>query len=239
MSVNKKLAVVGCDISEKCARRLSELGFELFVLPPCKSLGKGVDTHADLMLFPIGNSVFIYEDIINTSEGLYECLTSRGYDIKTMSGAPSAEYPFDIGANCLCIGRYIFSKTKYTAREIREYAEKTGYSLVNVNQGYARCTACPVGESAVITADPSIAKSALSQGIELLRISEGGVSLRGFDHGFIGGACGAFEDKLFFAGDILKHPNGDEIVAFCKAHGIEPHSLSDEPLRDIGSIFFF
>ena len=239
MPTNKALAVVGGDISEKCAGALTALGFELFVLPKCKSLGRGVDTHADLMLFPVDKSVFIYEDIIKEANGLLCELSKRGYEIIPMSGSPLAEYPLDIGANCLRIGRRIFSKNKYTSPEIREYAEKTGYSLVNVNQGYARCTACPVGDSAVITADPSVARAVQAQGIDLLRISEGGVALRDFDHGFIGGACGAFENKIFFSGDVSKHPDGERITAFCRSHGIEPYSLSDEPLRDIGSIFFF
>lgn len=239
MNDQKTLAVAGKDISEKCRESLLSLGFDLRILPACRSLGKGVDTHADLMLFPIGKKIFIYKDTADSLPALSAELCARGYELEQMSGAPRSEYPYDIGANCLSVGRFIIAKIKYTDEKIKKYAESNGYTLVNVNQGYARCTACPVSENATVTADASIAKAAESCGIDTLRITGENVRLRGYPYGFIGGACGVFEDKIFFTGDLYSHPDGKKIEEFCRFHGKSAVSLSDEPLCDVGSIFFF
>ena len=239
MNANQTIVVVGKDISADCINTLSRLGFAVRLLPECTSLGKGVDTHADLMMFPLDGTVFIYEAIARSLPGLCSDIKEKGYTICLIPGAPSSEYPLDIGTNCLSVGKYIFSKNRYTATQIKEFAASHGYTAVNVNQGYSRCAACPLGDHSVITSDPSIKKASMAVGIDVLTISEGNISLRGFDHGFIGGTCGVFEDRIFFAGDITTHPDAEDIVAFCAARGITAVSLSDEPLRDIGSIFFF
>ena len=124
------------------------------------------------------------------------------------------------------------------ADEVRLYAEENCYNILNTRQGYSRCCACPVGENALISADRSILSAARSSGIDTLEISVGGVALREFDYGFIGGACGVLDDRIYFAGDIMSHPDGERIVTFCRKRGIEVVSLSDEGLTDVGSIFF-
>ena len=58
-------------------------------------------------------------------------------------------------------------------------------------------------------------------------------------YGFIGGACGYCDGSLYFSGDLRHHPDGDRIESFCKGLGVDAVSLSDEPLKDVGSIFFF
>ena len=140
--------------------------------------------------------------------------------------------------NVLFCGKRAVLRQKSVSKQALEYCAEQGYSIINVNQGYVRCTACPLSDDAVITADPSI-KNALSPlGIDVLSISYGGVRLDGYDYGFIGGACGVTEDCVFFAGDVTTHPDADRIVEFCRKHKKEVVSLFDGELLDVGSIFF-
>ena len=215
------------------------MGFEVAILHRYVRLGAGVDTHADLMFFPIDRKIFIYSEVAKAEPSLVADLCQRGYDIVEVDIPPSKSYPYDIPLNCLQVGQYIFCKKKHTSRSVIKYAEKNGYTVVNTNQGYARCAACPVGDSGIISADPSMLKATCSAHLDTLSISEGYVRLEGFDHGFIGGACGVYENTLYFAGDIGTHPDCESIKAFCRERGLELVSLSDEPLCDVGSIFFF
>ena len=239
MNLQKTLAIAGNDLPKECEDQLRELGYEVMILPSYHRLGKGVDTHTDLMLFPIDDRVFIYKELTEALPELCAELEKRGYTVVPVKNAPAPEYPKDIPLNCLRVGKYIICKKKHIAPEIEEYAQKQGYVTVNTNQGYARCTACPIGDSAVITADPSIIKTVRACGLEVLTVSEGNVILRCHSHGFIGGACGTDRDKIFFTGSLSTHPDGERIKSFCLSHFKSPISLSPHPLTDVGSIFFF
>ena len=235
----RPLSVVGQGISEKCRESLCRMGFDVVILPPYDRLGAGVDTHADLMIFPIDGKAFIYSEVAKNLPELANDLHLRGYETVEVDRPPANCYPYDIPLNCLQVGRYIFCKKKYTSPSVIEYAEENGYAVVNTNQGYARCTACPIGNMGIISADPSMLKAADSARLDILSICEGYVRLEGYDHGFIGGACGVYENTLYFAGDISRHPDYESIADFCRERGVEVVSLSDEPLCDVGSIFFF
>ena len=238
--MNKKpIALSGQSLSQRCRERLTSLGFEVVILQPYTRLGKGVQTHADLMLLPVENKIFIYEELYGRYRELLSTLTERGYEIVTEPTPPAQSYPEDIALNCLVIGKNIFCKKKHTSVAVREFAEQSGYRVVNTNQGYARCTACPVADRGIISADPSMLKAAEGIGVETLSIVGGYVMLDGFEYGFIGGSCGYYNNTLYFAGDISKHPHKERIEDFCAARGVNVVSLSDEPLADVGSIFFF
>ena len=233
----RAVAITGTLLSEKCKSRLLSRGFRVLSLPPYEKLGKTVSAHTDLIVFVHGNKIFTYADYMRDTES-EKALRDMGCEIIYISEKAEGEYPRDVYLNALTVGNRIFARLDCLSSDIKAYALQMGFELINVKQGYARCTAIPLSDSAVITADPSIARAAEHRGIELLRISQGGVSLSGYDYGFIGGACGVFEDTVFFAGDLSLHPDGERIDKFCRNHGKEVVSLSDEPLCDVGSIFF-
>ena len=58
------------------------------------------------------------------------------------------------------------------------------------------------------------------------------------EYGFIGGAASLFEDKIYFLGDISKHPESEKILSFIEENGKTAVSLSDEQLADLGGIIF-
>ena len=109
--------------------------------------------------------------------------------------------------------------------------KKQDIELINVNQGYAKCS-CAACSSGVITADDSIFKTLCKQGINSLKITPGHVTLTGYDYGFIGGASGVIDGKLTFFGDVSKHPDFSKIKEFC-----EFDYFGDFNLTDIGTIF--
>lgn len=230
------LAIAGSGLSQKCRDAIEALGAELIVLEDNPNLEARVAHHADLSVLPLGNLLFTHKGTLSSQ--LQTEAKKRGYQIVTIPEKVGRSYPDDILLNCLVVGKYIFARADKISKAVIGYAEEKGYTVVNVSQGYARCTACPVSDSAIITADKAIKKAALSHGLDVLEIVEGHVELEGFPYGFIGGACGVFEDKLLFAGNLKEHPDGEKIAEFCKRHGIAAISLSDEHLYDIGSIFF-
>ena len=230
--VKRNIAVVGESLKAECISTLETLGYEVVVLPRDNRLGVGVDTHTDLLVFPLGDLFFTYGGAVS------DVLESKGIKTVKIYETPKGEYPYDVYLNGLTVGKYIFARRKYFSHDAVAEAEKRGYTVIDVRQGYARCTACPIDDRAVITADPSILKAAEAVGIEALSVSVGGVELVGYPYGFIGGACGVDRDRVFFAGDIYTHPDGEQIVDFCQKRGKEVISLCNGSLSDVGSIYF-
>ena len=75
--------------------------------------------------------------------------------VKTNTTAGN-KYPEDVRLNCAVIGNKIICNCKTIAQEVLEYAYVNDYSIIDVNQGYARCSVCIVNENAIITDDKSI-----------------------------------------------------------------------------------
>ena len=145
-----------------------------------------------------------------------------------------AEYPHDVAFNAAPVGdRLICRRDAVSPTVAGLYNEN---DIINVKQGYAKCSVCVVNDNAIITADRSVATAAEKRGIDVLVVSPAGVRLDGYDCGFIGGASGADGENVYFCGSIDLHPDGERIKEFCKNHGKTAVSLSDEPMYDYGTL---
>lgn len=232
-----KIAVCDSRIPSSAKNKLYEYCDRIILLPPFSALSEPVSAHPDMLIFPA-----VSERIIFT-HGAYmdECekaLCETGYEIVPISERAAESYPDDILLNAAQIGNYIFGKRANISSSVISYAEKNGLNIVDIKQGYAKCSICKVTENVIISADPSVLKVAERLNIDALKISEDGVDLRGYDKGFIGGASGNDGKNIFFCGDIRKHPDGEKIIEFCNLHGKNAVSLSEEKLYDVGTIFF-
>lgn len=233
------LAIIDCRMPKEAQDRLKELGFSVIPLPPFSRLAPPVASHPDMLLFPLGDRLFVHREYYEEAAATVDRIAAEsGRVLCTVDTKISAEYPNDIALNLFTVGKYLIGRTDKTPAAILDYATTLGYEPIFVKQGYAKCSTVPLGDSAIITADPSIEKAARGLGIDALLISAGGVSLPGYEYGFLGGACGVCDKRIFFCGNPSSHPNGAAILAFCEGHGFDVLPLHSAPLFDVGSIFF-
>ncbi|MCL2517326.1 MAG: hypothetical protein FWF15_02065 [Oscillospiraceae bacterium] len=211
---------ISCEISDKIKNNLSK-NFEIRFLPHFELLPEPVSAHADMLIYklPCGK-LLVHEEYYNLNENLF-----AGFDVIITNEPIGAKYPHDILLNALNLNGVVYGKNNYTSKHIKVD--------VNLNQGYARCSTCIVNDNAVIASDLNIARTLNA---EVLLIRPGNINLRGYGYGFIGGASCNFEDKVYFFGDIKKHPDYEIINNFLKKHKTFPVSLSDEELYDYGSM---
>jgi hypothetical protein len=66
---------------------------------------------------------------------------------------------------------------------------KKNFNIIDVKQGYTKCSVLPVSNNAFITDDISIYNQCVSFGIDVLYVGKGDVSLPGYNYGFIGGCA--------------------------------------------------
>lgn len=146
------------------------------------------------------------------------------------------DYPRDIPFNAACTGRYFIHNLKYTAPQLLKRAEESGMKLVDVRQGYAKCSTVIVDEDSVITYDRGISKVCEKAGMDVLLIETGHIRLPGYDTGFIGGASGRIGSTVVFNGSLAEHPDHDRITDFIESRGLDVRWFPEWPLTDIGSI---
>ena len=146
------------------------------------------------------------------------------------------DYPHDIAFNAACTGKYFIHNLRYTAPVLLQKAADLGMSMIDVRQGYSKCSTVIVDEDSIITYDRGLASACTAAGMDVLTISPGHVILPGYDTGFIGGASGRIGDNVYFNGDITMHPDFDRIEAFIRGRSLNVRWFDGWPLTDTGSI---
>ncbi|MCI8332571.1 MAG: hypothetical protein HFE78_07075 [Clostridiales bacterium] len=220
---------VSADADSLLIEQFQKRGLEVIPLPPFEKLAEPIASHPDTLLFPLGQTLLMHEEYYernkNLFAGLSVCLTNEPM-------APC--YPHDILFNALATEKGVFCLEKYTSRFIKAY----NTTIINVKQGYARCTTALVNSHALMTADPSIEKAAKDQHIDVLRIRQAAIALPGYPYGFIGGCCARLGHEMLFAGDITAHPDYAAIRNFLLKQNCEPVPLSKHRLTDYGGFVF-
>jgi hypothetical protein len=233
------IAVLDCRIPSSVQAALQNRGFDTILLPPHPLLPSPVASHPDLLLFFTESLCFTvksYEQIAGPI--LHEIAEKTNRTILFCDEEIGTKYPSDILLDAAEIGGQLLCHPKHTSEKLLKRFQS---SVIPVHQGYAKCSCVPVSDRALITADSSIVKAARSAGISVLQIEEGGVSLPGYNTGFIGGAASYRPqmdlNEIYFCGNLNLHPSGEKIHQFCQHHGKTAVSLGDFPLTDVGTMF--
>ena len=240
MTERKPLALVGVCAPKEIISRLTYLGFKALILEADTRLPSPVSSHADMLAFPLGDRIFCSREYAERNREVFDVLSKYGYVITKCDCNIGNKYPEDIPFNLALIDEKIYGRLDSSAKEIIIFAEQNKIGLVSVKQGYTKCSTLVLGNKAVVTADEGIALSAQRNGISVLKIknSPSAVSIDGYDYGFLGGACGVFEDTVYFTGNLSAHPDGAEIAEFCRTHSYKTVDLGDQMLTDVGGIIF-
>ena len=151
----------------------------------------------------------------------------------------SSKYPGDTRYNACSTGKYFIHNLKYTDEKLLKRAKELGLKLVDVKQGYSKCSIVVIDENSVITYDEGISKALINEGLNVLLISPGHVKLEGYATGFIGGASGKIGDEIIFNGNLRFHPDFDRIETFINIRGLKLKYFTEYELTDIGSIIAF
>ncbi len=232
-------ALIDCRADDALLSGLSANGFTIVKIPPADYLSEGVASHTDMLIFIGFGRLFCHERYYEKNKELIESLVCiSGLDLVLSSEKTGEKYPLDVIFNACIIGDRLICNEKTVSGLILDSAKSENFEIINIQQGYTKCSVCPVGNGALITSDVSIAAACRTRGLDVLLISEGHISLPPYTHGFIGGASGICGDKIYFCGSLDSHPDGERIKKFCTEHGAEAICLSDKNLQDVGTIFF-
>ena len=215
---------------------LLKLNFEVIMCPPCENLYKAVCGHPDMLVHFIDEKKLLVHN--NMSKSFISTLKSFGINVILSKQKLEIDYPKDIILNALNIKNYFVHTLAFTDKNLLNCIHSK--KLINVKQGYSKCSTAIVSDSAIITSDKGICSALLDEGLDVLLLPPGDILLPGLSYGFIGGCCGLLNKSLLaIYGNLDFYLYGNEVKSFLTKHGVEPVYLRNGKLIDRGSMFVF
>lgn len=224
----QKAIIVSNEISNSIKEKVEFYGFLPLLSCKVDKLDTPVATHPDLQIISVGGVLYAAENCYDYYRALFE---KNGIKAKLLptEKAVFSPYPND------CVLNIAFFKNCVIKGENTEIpAAFAPFNSINVKQGYVNCSVLKLNDNAAITEDISIFKALTDLGVDVLFLPERRAILEGYNCGFIGGAGFVFDGKVFFFGNIESFPYFNKIYEFCKKHGFEAVSLSEEKIADYG-----
>lgn len=230
-----RLAIVDARLGQEALARLEGLGLEVIKTIECRELDRSISYHPDLVLHPIDGKNLVAAP--NTASYYRDKLADFGIKIRLGETSLSRKYPGDIAYNVGRIGRHYVHKRGATDPLLRESLEGEGLELVDVKQGYSKCSLAVLGEDLAITSDRPMYEKLKALGYDILLIRPGYIDLPGQNYGFIGGCLGVLdENRILVSGTFNEHPDQGRILEFLRVHKKEIIYLNQGGLLDIGTI---
>lgn len=222
---------ISCTAGESI-KKLHDLGIKTYVINHNENLPKPVNSHADLQLLHVGrNGIFCHSEHLCIGE------SDLKFNLIKISESEGKTYPYDVRLNCAIIGNKIICNEKTISKDVLNFAYNNDYIIINVKQGYVKCSICIVNENAIITDDKSIFAAAGNFFNDVLFISKDSIGLKGYNYGFIGGCCGKIDkNKIAFNGELMSHKDYNDIIDFLRRNDTECIELCKGKLEDIGGI---
>ena len=229
----KVKTVIAGGLSEETQKSLNKYVVEVIKIRTANTVDSRISSHADLVFLSLGGD---NSAIAKEADYLTQTSPINGMNIIKSDILLSDKYPYDCPLNCVIIGKYMICNVDTARKDVLEYCRRNSFEILNVKQGYTKCSVVPVSENAVITDDISIYKGCKDR-LDVLFVDKGFVRLDGFEYGFIGGSAGKLgRNLLAFTGRIYDDFIRNKIENFCSLHNVQCVYLSDEKIYDVGSI---
>lgn len=226
-----KKCFVDYRISPEEFEKLSKENIEIIKVSSSPKLYSAISGHPDIQINIINkNKIMVHKDF-----PLSSLPKNSDLEIVFANNALESTYPNNIFLNAVNLKDFFIHNLKFTDKNLlNEVSDKT---LVNVKQGYTKCSCAVVSHNAIITSDVGIYNVLKKYPIDVLGIPSGDILLPELNYGFIGGCCGLISpDTLAFFGNLKHHSYGKDIEKFLIKHHVKPLYLSEENLIDRGSI---
>ncbi len=229
------IAIVDARINREIEDNLKRLGMDVIKTVKCKEVDDSISYHPDIVMHPLKHDTLVVAP--NVFAYYREAL--EPFKIKIIKGEKTLEskYPDDIAYNVARLKGTAIHNFKYTDPVLKYYLEKENIKLINVRQGYSKCSLALISDDIAITSDKLIYDKLITMGYKILFIKHGHIKLEGQNYGFIGGTSGSIsKNEVMFSGKLNEHPDAENIKSFLDEEGIKTEFLSNGTVNDIGTI---
>ncbi|HKK95741.1 MAG TPA: hypothetical protein VJ916_05455 [Anaerovoracaceae bacterium] len=223
--------------AHNCVKKyIKDKGHRIIQLPENNFVLRSISSHPDMFMCKMGcksDSPIIYSDEFKLLMGTKA--PEGGFDLKL-----DKKYPNDVIFNAASTGKYFIHCLRYTDEKVLSAAKKLQQHLIDIPQGYSKCSIVIVNEDSIITYDRGITKKIYTEYFPeapgVLQIKPGYIKLPGLNLGFLGGTSGRIGNEIIFNGDLQMHPDHLKIKAYIESKGLRCVWFKGHDLMDIGTI---
>jgi hypothetical protein len=228
------LGLVDGRIRESILCNLHSIGIKTIKTGKCNELYEAVSYHPDMFMHHLYDNNMVVAP--NAPNNTVTELRGLGFNIINGEKFVFGKYPYDVAYNVARIGNYAICNYQYTDRVLLSLLDEINVKIIDVKQGYSKCSICIIDTGILITSDEGIYKTLLKWDFDILKLRAGYIELPGMNYGFIGGAAGLVsENTISFMGNIMFHPDFVKINDFLKNRGKIIVNLDNEKLVDLGT----
>ncbi|NLZ33470.1 DUF6873 family GME fold protein [Clostridium isatidis] len=221
--------------NEEERKSLKSLNLSLIEIPPCDNLYEAINGHVDIQVNILDKNkkkIIIQKEMPETFKNL---LIKNNISFIESKNSLGYNYPSNISLNSLILNNYFVHNLKFTDPNL--LSTQKSKILINVKQGYTKCSSLIVADKAIITSDKSIYNSLIKENFDILLLPPGDIILEGLNYGFIGGTGGLINKNIMaFFGSLDNYLYGKEIKNFLAKYNVKPIYLSKGKLIDRGSL---
>lgn len=214
---------------------LIKLEIDPIIVPKSPLVYPAIDGHVDIQIAVVDKcqrKVVINKDI---DQSFINILKEKSIDYLLSQNSLSDKYPKDIILNGFITDEYFIHNLNYTDPTLLKAQQNK--KLINVKQGYTKCSILPISDNVIITNDLGIYNSLDKNVFDILLVPPGDILLPSLNYGFIGGVGGMIsKNKLALFGELEHYQYGSEIYNFLYKYDVEPIYLRKGKLIDRGSL---
>ncbi|MEA3504013.1 MAG: hypothetical protein U9R32_02290 [Bacteroidota bacterium] len=225
------LIIVDKRISAKAIAGLEKLG-EVLPFYSDNITYPAICGHPDVFMCKMPNKLIVAP---NAPKYLFDKLKQHNICFKKGEKSVGKSYPDTAIYNAVVTKKYLIHNTNISDKTILH--DSSDKEIINIKQGYTRCSLLPVGDESFITSDKGIYKT-LKPKVDILLVEPKEITLQDFNNGFFGGIAGIESKTVFFSGDINFLSDKEKIISFLTERGYKIELLSDSIPADVGGIFF-
>lgn len=232
------IVIVAGNITEDMIHSLKKMNLRVIRTIRHKKVHSSISYHPDIVIHPIGEKLLIVEPTVFD----YYKEKFKNTDIELVKGEKELKlkYPLNIAYNVGRIGNYALHDFRYTDEKLKFHLQKENIELINIKQGYTKCSMAVIGKEGIITSDLVIDREVRKRGFKSLLVKPGYIYLKNQSYGFIGGCTGNISNReVLFSGSLNVHPDKERIENFLKDLNKNISYLTKEQINDIGTIMSF
>jgi len=226
-------AIIDSRSQNDVVNNLREYVEDLFEFETYGITRNSIAGHPDIFIYQDNNQLVIAP---NAQAELFEFLNNHNLTYVKGKREVGGELYNSVQYNCLSTPDFLFHKSGYTDPAILEINKAKEF--ISLPQAYTRCSLVHLCEDNYMTSDRGIERVLIGKGLSCFYFNPEEITIRDHDKGFIGGAVGIRDKRIFFNGNVELHADGQRLKEHLLNLGLEIVNLSDQYLYDGGCMFF-
>ncbi len=229
------MSAIICDyrLPERMKLQLSNY-YEVVLFSAKGLVESSLDGHPDIFISKLPEQYIIAP---NTPKQIIELFISS--NTKWILGKKTVGFSYpDIASYNISISEnYLLCNLKICEKSILE--QLTNQKIINVKQGFCRCSTLALKNDIFITSDSGIYKTLQKNNVKSYFFSPDSIRLDGYKNGLLGGCLGIDEDKnrIILAGNLDYFGKGNLLKSLFQELDYQILELEDCQLMDVGGFF--